>query len=216
MSARRSTSIMTARESARVWRRISPPDETTGCRLWTGSVAGKGRVGMASADSRRQYVPRLTLAEHLGRELAPDEDVIHGCGNPSCVSPEHLGAVPFQRRAQHRTAAARGRSPFMGVSWNSKLQRWRVQLRVGDTAATSNGARIASLGSYADEVDAAYVAQIARLLSQPGAGTHERPLPPIHPYRYLRLFLATRTRLTAASVELVDRSGDDIAILLGV
>lgn len=199
------TGIMTPAESAAFWRSVDRSADP--CWTWAGPHRQTYVAG------REQHTPRLALAEHLGRNIAANEDVVRVCTTASCVRPEHLAAVSPQRRAQKRSADARGASPYLGVSWNAARSRWRVQLRLGPINPDTGLARLVSLGYYADDTEAAYVAQIARLLGQPGAGLHERPLPPIMPHRYLRLFTTVAARLKAEGVALVDRSFDDVAVL---
>lgn len=196
------TAVMSRAESAAFWAQVDRSADP--CWIWTGSR-------QVFAGGRENHVGRLALAEYLGRKISADEEVVRVCTSARCVRPEHLAAVPPQHRAQKRSVV-RGLSPYLGVSWQAQRSRWRVQIRLGQVEP-GGVARLVSIGSYADETDAAYAAQIARLLGQPGAGLHERPLPPISPVRYLGLFIAVRARLVAEGVGLVDRSLDDVEVL---
>ena len=37
------------------------------------------------------------MYQHLMEEIGPDLEVHHRCGNPSCINPRHLTAIPHDR-----------------------------------------------------------------------------------------------------------------------
>lgn len=60
-----------------------------GCHEYQGWRNEKG-YGRVTIGRRPQYVHRLSAAHHAGRELGPDEVVLHTCDNPCCCNPAHL------------------------------------------------------------------------------------------------------------------------------
>jgi len=82
--------ILTERDQARFWAKVSLPDGN-GCMLWLGSrnAAGYGRLSVGNTVKR---------AHRVSCELAygpiPDGLVVdHLCRVPACVAPRHLEAV---------------------------------------------------------------------------------------------------------------------------
>jgi len=70
----------------RFWRKVK---KTANCWLWTASVAhtGYGKISV----SRSKWKPAHRVSWELLRGPIPQGSiVIHKCGNPGCVNPDHL------------------------------------------------------------------------------------------------------------------------------
>lgn len=59
------------------------------CHEWQGYRNDKG-YGRIHYKKKRKYVHRLAMELELGRDLYPDEVVLHRCDNPRCCNPAHL------------------------------------------------------------------------------------------------------------------------------
>jgi hypothetical protein len=83
-----------------------PDPAGTDCRLWT---AGKHRQGYgmcggiyANTGARFMTVAhRAAVMIDRGIELASSDIVVHSCGNPLCVNPEHLMVGDLKLRNKH-------------------------------------------------------------------------------------------------------------------
>lgn len=65
--------------------------KTNSCWVWTGNTNGK--YGHFWMNGKRYYAHRLSLQNHIGRDILPNMDVCHMpivCHNTLCVFPEHL------------------------------------------------------------------------------------------------------------------------------
>lgn len=79
--------------------RLEP--DGTGCLLWTGAThhQGYGMTGLIRANDKVRIMGtthRVAMRIKLGRELDPEERVIHLCNNPKCCNPDHLQIKPTQ------------------------------------------------------------------------------------------------------------------------
>ena len=61
----------------------------TDCVEWHRAKTRAG-YGVRWDRDRVKYVHRITMEQHLGRDLASGEVVMHSCDNPSCYNIEHL------------------------------------------------------------------------------------------------------------------------------
>jgi hypothetical protein len=70
-------------------------DEATGCHIWTGVLhkQGYGFVNVYEKDTLKRSMAtthRIALMTKLKKTILPHDYVLHSCGNPSCVNPDHL------------------------------------------------------------------------------------------------------------------------------
>lgn len=104
------------------------------CWLWVGAVGddGYGRFWVKSEDgSQRVYrAHRYAMTEHLNREIAPDEYVLHRCDNPLCVKvsgddSSHLWLGTHALNMAER--AERGRSNFQALRFSAGEKKVRAE-----------------------------------------------------------------------------------------
>jgi len=79
--------VLTADILSRIERYVSA-EPNSGCFLWTGALTN--RYACLRIARRTVKVTRLLMASVLGRELRPDEHVLHNCDVTVCVNPAHL------------------------------------------------------------------------------------------------------------------------------
>lgn len=105
-------------------------DQSHHCWLWVGAIGddGYGRFWVKSDDgTQRVYrAHRYSMTQHLKREIAPDEYVLHRCDNPLCVraggdDSSHLWLGTHALNMAERSE--RGRSNFQALRSGSKKER---------------------------------------------------------------------------------------------
>jgi hypothetical protein len=69
--------------------RFVSPEPNTGCWLWAGNVNRKGYGSVSIRRSTNDRAHRVSWRLHKG-EIPPSLWVLHKCGVPSCVNPDHL------------------------------------------------------------------------------------------------------------------------------
>ncbi len=83
-------------------------DPATGCLLWTGGANKHGDPRIWKTYAARFGSDRpARLAWQLchGRELGKTTKLVPSCGNPRCINPEHLTAVPLSTVASVSASA---------------------------------------------------------------------------------------------------------------
>jgi len=77
------------------WSKVQKRDND--CWTWLGSTGPSGPLfGIYKLDENNKRKPRMMsarrvmFAEHHGHWLNPDEPIYHGCGNRSCMNPDHF------------------------------------------------------------------------------------------------------------------------------
>lgn len=103
------------------------PKTGTPCWLWTGALDKKG-YGRLGIKGKSHAKPHRFAYELLVGPIPPGLPIDHdnpdfGCGNPSCVNPEHLepsirNAQRLRRLPRHNTSGERG------VSWCNTNKVW--------------------------------------------------------------------------------------------
>jgi len=79
-------------------RHVTMPVDIAACWEWTGRL-GKNGVPEFFADGRAQSARVFSMKEQLGHEDTKLKHYKPRCGNPRCVSPEHLvTSIPFHER----------------------------------------------------------------------------------------------------------------------
>ena len=106
-----------------------------GCWIWIGGRTTAG-YGLLWVDGKLQYTHRLSWMWLVGP--IPDAYVIdhdhpvRGCGNPSCVNPDHLQAVPEQVNLwRKRELKADNTSGERGIRWDAARKKWSVEVSRG-------------------------------------------------------------------------------------
>ena len=69
--------------------------QPNGCHLWVGAKTGSGygRIVRVVGGRNRNYMAhRVAWEESRDMEVPPGKVVLHTCGVPACVNPEHLYA----------------------------------------------------------------------------------------------------------------------------
>lgn len=84
-------------------------DEATGCLLWSGSI-DKGGYGTVGAPHAKRYGTRqaqrlVWLTEH-GKLPPKGTALMHACGCPHCVNPQHL--TPAEPSERHEGVGSTG------------------------------------------------------------------------------------------------------------
>lgn len=92
-----------------------------------------------------KYVHRITMEQHLGRELLRSEIVIHSCDNPPCYNLEHLSVGTTAQNVADRQQKGRGAKGFqLPQTKLSELDIYRIRalrtagVRVKDIATLFN------------------------------------------------------------------------------
>lgn len=113
-------------------------DPDTGALTWKisrgGAVAG-AQAGTPKESGRRHvelngvryYAARLIWVLVYGSE--PEGMVDHRDRDPSNDKLKNLRDVPVLRNNWNRSANTNSKCPLKGVSWNSRRQKWRAQIR---------------------------------------------------------------------------------------
>jgi len=81
----------------KLWSRVTRTDS---CWFWTGPVTPSGTGWIRDGSKPKKFsVHRLVYEEHF-EEVPEGQCVMHRCGAPNCVNPEHL-YVPPKRVVEH-------------------------------------------------------------------------------------------------------------------
>jgi hypothetical protein len=73
----------------------------------THNQGGYARIYLGGRGSRLALVPRLVLAQKLGREILPRHLACHTCDNPPCVNPAHLYEGTYKSNSEDMYARGR-------------------------------------------------------------------------------------------------------------
>lgn len=83
----------------------------TDCVEWH-RARTQGGYGVRWDRGRVKYVHRITMEQHLGRELASDEFVMHACDNPACYNLNHLSVGSAADNSADKWRKGRGAKGF--------------------------------------------------------------------------------------------------------
>ena len=91
------------------------PDPVSGCWLWNGPShrQGYGMIGAWRDPDMHKIMTtchRIMARRKLGRAIDSSEWVIHTCGEPRCVNPDHLAVG--SRQDLHDLLRSQGRRPW--------------------------------------------------------------------------------------------------------
>lgn len=117
----------------RFWAKVERADADS-CWLWQGSRQSHG-YGLFWCSQKRGYIyaHRWSMAQQLGRDLAPGEHVDHICHTTSCVNPGHLRAVThLENLENHSGPISTNTSGFRGVYFDRVNRKWVAQYRSAD------------------------------------------------------------------------------------
>ena len=95
-----------------------PTPQPTPCVIWQGSVDrnGYGRMKRARDGERMTvFVHRWVMEELLGRQLRPDEVILHACDNPPCFRVDHLSVGTLADNNADMRAKGRRKKPPINV-----------------------------------------------------------------------------------------------------
>lgn len=142
----------------RLWGRVK---KTNSCWLWQGCRDPEG-YGRIQVNGRSAYAHRLAWADRNGQ--IPDGMMLdHQCRTRHCVRPDHLKVVTNKLNSENLGLSKSNRSGFRGVSWYSRDQKWKGQVR--------HFGRIHFVGTF-DSPEEAHEAVVARrnelFLNNPG------------------------------------------------
>ena len=126
---------------------------TEACVIWAGRIApnGYGTKG-------RLFAHRLSLAEKLGRPIAPGMDACHTCDVRACVNPAHLYEGTRKQNMADCTARGRHNKPIGQAHWCAKVTDAQV---VAMRALTAQGWTRKALGDLYG-INPATVSRIVR------------------------------------------------------
>jgi len=83
------------------------------CWLWLGSIHPDGyAIGWFRDLNRTTPVPRVVLAETLGRPIAPGKYACHHCDNRRCVNPAHIYEGGPASNGQDKAVRGRARNGY--------------------------------------------------------------------------------------------------------
>ena len=120
--------------SERFFSHVVKGEQPHHCWLWVGAIGddGYGRFWVKSDDgSQRVYrAHRYAMTEHLSREIAPEEYVLHRCDNPLCVKvtgdgSSHLWLGTHALNMAERSE--RGRSNFQALRFSAGEKKARAE-----------------------------------------------------------------------------------------
>ncbi len=66
-------------------------EDEEGCWVWTGATRGSLGYGEIKVEGKVKYAHRVAYEMEHG-EIPDGAPVLHTCGNPKCVNPDHLDA----------------------------------------------------------------------------------------------------------------------------
>ena len=138
----------------RFWANVDKTDD--GCWLWTGYTNQYG-YGRLKVDRKLVQAHRFAWELLVGpiptKWVVDHDNPDYGCGNPACVNPEHLEAVPKSLNTRRRRGPYPGtRSGVRGVTWHTQSSKWMVRTRIN--GVVHHGGLFTDI----DEADAAAVA----------------------------------------------------------
>lgn len=126
----------------RFWDKV---DKSETCWNWTAYRDPRG-YGRFSIGGIPGYAHRISQ-EMVSGPIPPGMDIDHTCHNRACVNPAHLRVVSHKQNHENRKGAARNSaSGIRGVSWHTKVGKWRAVVR-------HNGKQVS--GGYFDDVNEA-------------------------------------------------------------
>lgn len=151
----------------RFWRRVDVRD-FNGCWIWTGAITKEGYGAAVAAN--RKTVPAHRLAWELLVGPIPDgysidhDNIRFGCGNPACVCPDHLEAVPQQLNKQRgRYLKVDNKSGHRGVSWCKKNEKWYVSAKLN--GKSYNGGLYVSIDDAVAARDALHIRLFGQVMN---------------------------------------------------
>lgn len=146
----------------RFWRKVN---KTETCWLWIGAkgAEGYGSFGtelIAKGKMRTERAHRVAwelLVGPIPAGMVVDHDNQQfGCGNPSCVNPDHLQLVSRGLNKQRgRGTYANNSSGYRGVTWDKANRKWTVN--VGYNGKLHYGGRFFDLSDAVAARDALQV-----------------------------------------------------------
>jgi hypothetical protein len=111
------------------WNRHLVEDVQSGCINWNAGMHRQGYGfcgGIRDTDKKKimTVTHRIAMMLHLGRNLGPDECVIHTCGNNRCCNPGHLFVGTRSDRSRLMHLNGNGRAPGPYLRKYKKAYKW--------------------------------------------------------------------------------------------
>lgn len=122
-------------------------------RVWNARYAGKR--GFTAVDAGGYYTGRIMGKTHYLHRIVwlifygtpPDKQVDHINGDRLDNRIVNLRSASHSENCRNSKSRSGATSAYLGVSWNTRRQKWDVRIKVGRT--------LASGGMFCDEIDAA-------------------------------------------------------------
>lgn len=119
----------------RFWEKVARGDS---CWLWTAAQTGNG-YGTFKVDGNMYAAHRIAYLLAFG---PPEEDVLHRCGTPLCVRPEHLYDGDAKANARDRI----GHGTHPGGEMNPRARLTETDVRMIRSSAEGDAALAARFG----------------------------------------------------------------------
>ena len=142
----RAPSYLSQRHIERFWSRV---EKSAGCWRWVGGVqrraSGATSYGVFCVGKARILAHRLAVMID-GRDLGPDQVVMHTCDNPQCVRPDHLRVASQRENLADMWAKGRGKRRRFDLGIKHHNAKLTPELVAALLAARAEGATFKALG----------------------------------------------------------------------
>jgi len=89
MKYKREVPVLNASDIVRFYKKISIPENSDNCWIWTGQKPGKRPYGLLKIGQKNYYAHRIMFFL-IKKEQPFSMLVCHSCDNPCCCNPDHL------------------------------------------------------------------------------------------------------------------------------